>query len=207
MEAVNLTINGQAISAPVGSTILQAAKQVGINIPTLCDHPALRPVGACRICVVEVKGQRVLQTACTFPITGGMEVLTESPRVVGARKLVLDLLFSERNHFCPFCEASGELRACRPWDTVTALTTGLIRPTPSGSPVDASHKYLLMDHNRCILCARCIRACGEVVANHTLGLKQRGAKSHIACDIGGPLAGTPRASCAAPAPRSAPRAP
>ena len=185
MEMANLTINGQAISAPVGSTILQAAKQGGIDIPTLCNHPALRPVGACRICVVEVKGQRVLQTACTFPITEGMEVQTESPRVVGARKLVIDLLFSERNHYCPFCEASGscELQSLGyryrldHWAFPTYL-----KPFP----VDASHRFLLMDHNRCILCARCIRACGEIVANHTLGLKQRGAKSLIQCDVGIP---------------------
>ena len=141
MEMANLTINGQAISAPVGSTILQAAKQGGIDIPTLCNHPALRPVGACRICVVEVKGQRVLQTACTFPITEGMEVQTESPRVVGARKLVIDLLFSERNHYCPFCEASGscELQSLGyryrldHWAFPTYL-----KPFP----VDASHRFL-----------------------------------------------------------------
>ncbi|MGZ6237822.1 MAG: 2Fe-2S iron-sulfur cluster-binding protein, partial [Syntrophales bacterium] len=95
---VNININGQKVSAPAGSTILKAAKQAGIDIPTLCDHPALIPVGACRICVVEVKGQRTLITACTFPISEGMEIQTESPQVIQARKLVLDLLFSERNH-------------------------------------------------------------------------------------------------------------
>ena len=79
MTMVNININGQKVSAPAGSTILQAAKQVGIDIPTLCDHPALIPVGACRICVVEVKGQRTLITACTFPIAEGLEIQTESP--------------------------------------------------------------------------------------------------------------------------------
>ena len=95
MEMTNLTINGQTVRAPVGSTILQVARQEGIDIPTLCNHPALTPTGACRMCLVEVQGQRTLITACTFPITEGMVVQTESPQVVEARKLVLDLLFSE----------------------------------------------------------------------------------------------------------------
>jgi len=185
METVNLTINSQAISAPIGSTILQAAKQAGIDIPTLCNHPALRPEGACRICVVEVKGQRVLQTACTFPIASSMEVLTESPRVVSSRKLILDLLFSERNHYCPYCEMSGncELQSL-------GYRYGIdhwVYPTYLHPfPVDASHKYLLMEHNRCVLCGRCIRACGELVANHTLGLRQRGTRSMIHADMGIP---------------------
>ena len=153
---VNITVNGQKVCAQSGITILQAAKLVGIDIPTLCDHPALTPVGACRICVVEVKGQRTLITACTFPITEGMEVQTESPQVVKARKLILDLLFSERNHYCPFCEASGNCELQNlgyrygvdhwVYDTFT-----------KGFPIDASHEYLFIEHNRCVLCSRCAR--------------------------------------------------
>ena len=185
MEMANVTINGQSISAPAGSTILQAAKQAGIDIPTLCNHPALHPAGACRICAVEIKGQRALQTACTFPIQEGMDVQTESPRVVGARKLVIDLLFSERNHFCPFCEMSGncELQSLG----YRYRLDHWAYPTYTGRfPVDASHKYLLMDHNRCVLCGRCIRGCSELVANHTLGLRQRGARTMIHADMGVP---------------------
>lgn len=185
METVNITINGQSISAPAGSTILDAAKQGGIDIPTLCHHPALQPAGACRICAVEIKGQRVLQTACTFPIAEGMEVQTESLRVIGARKLVLDLLFSERNHFCPFCEMSGncELQSLG----YRYRLDHWAYPTYTHRfPVDASHKYLLMDHNRCILCGRCVRGCSEIVANHTLGLRQRGARTMVHADMGVP---------------------
>ena len=178
---VNININGQKVSAPAGSTILQAAKQVGIDIPTLCDHPALIPVGACRICVVEVKGQRTLITACTFPISEGLEIQTESPQVVKARKLVLDLLFSERNHFCPFCEASGDCELQN-----LGYRYGLDHwafPTfTKPFPIDATHKYLFMEHNRCVLCGRCERACGDIVANHTLGLRNRGSESMIHCD-------------------------
>lgn len=194
MEMVKLTINGRDGEAPAGSTILQAAQRMGIDIPTLCHHAALKPAGACRICVVEVKGQRVLQTACTFPVTEGMEVQTESPRVTGARKLVVDLLFSERNHYCPYCEMSGscELQSL-------GYRHGLnhwVYPTYLNAfPVDASHRYLLMEHNRCVLCGRCIRACGELVANHTLGLRQRGAKSMIHADVGIPWGESTCVSC------------
>ena len=194
MTMVNININGQKVSAPAGSTILQAAKQVGIDIPTLCDHPALIPVGACRICVVEVKGQRTLITACTFPISEGMEIQTESPQVVNARKLVLDLLFSERNHFCPFCEASGDCELQN-----LGYRYGLDHwayPTfTKPFPIDATHKYLFMEHNRCVLCGRCERACGDIVANHTLGLRNRGSESMIHCDARLPWGDSTCISC------------
>ena len=194
MTMVNININGQKVSAPAGSTILKAAKQAGIDIPTLCDHPALIPVGACRICVVEVKGQRTLMTACTFPISEGMEIQTESPQVVKARKLVLDLLFSERNHVCPICEASGN---CELQDM--GYRYGLNHwayPTfTKPFPIDATHKFLFMEHNRCILCGRCERGCSDVVANHTLGLRNRGNQSMIHCDANMPWGESTCISC------------
>ena len=107
MSSIAITINGQRVTARPGQTILQAAQAAGIDIPTLCHHPALAPSGGCRVCLVEVSGQRALQPACTFPVTDRMEIQTESPKVVRARKFVLELLFSERNHFCMACEMSG----------------------------------------------------------------------------------------------------
>jgi formate dehydrogenase major subunit len=194
MAMVNININGQKVSAPAGSTILQAAKKAGIDIPTLCDHPALIPVGACRICVVEVKGQRTLITACTFPISEGLEIQTESPQVVNARKLILDLLFSERNHYCPYCEMSGDCELQN-----LGYRYGLdhfIYPTYTKPfPIDATRKYFLMDHNRCVLCGRCERACGDLVANHTLGLRNRGANSMIHADANVPFGQSTCISC------------
>ena len=194
MTMVNININGQKVSAPAGSTILQAAKKAGIDIPTLCDHPALIPVGACRICVVEVKGQRTLITACTFPISEGLEIQTESPQVVNARKLILDLLFSERNHYCPYCEMSGDCELQN-----LGYRYGLdhfIYPTYTKPfPIDATRKYFLMDHNRCVLCGRCERACGDLVANHTLGLRNRGANSMIHADANVPFGQSTCISC------------
>ncbi len=194
MAMVNLTINGQKVSAPPGSTVLQAAQLANIDIPTLCDHPALAPLGACRMCLVEIKGQRNLQPACTFPTTEGMDVQTESPRVVVARKFVLDLLFAERNHYCMYCEMTGdcELQAL-------GYRYGLdhwVYPTYTKRfPVDATRLYFLMDHNRCILCRRCVRACSELVANHTLGVRQRGAESMIQADMNVPFGESTCISC------------
>ncbi|MFZ0931906.1 MAG: molybdopterin-dependent oxidoreductase [Syntrophobacteraceae bacterium] len=191
---VNITMNGQKVSAPPGSTILQAAKQAGIDIPTLCDHPALIPIGACRICVVDVQGQRTLMTACTFPITEGMVVETESPKVVTARKFILDMLFSERNHYCPFCEASGDCELQK-----LGYRYGLdhwIYPTYTKPfQIDASHKYLIMEQNRCVLCGRCERACSDLAANYTLGLRNRGNATMVHCDAGLPWGESTCISC------------
>ncbi|HTZ39304.1 MAG TPA: molybdopterin-dependent oxidoreductase [Syntrophales bacterium] len=194
MAKIRVIINGREVLAPLGVTILEAANQAGIEIPTLCHHRALKPIGACRICVVEVKGQRNLQAACAFPISEGMEIETESPRVVSARKLVLDMLFSERNHYCPFCEASGDCELQN-----LGYRYGIdhwVYPTyTQGFPLDATRTYFVMDQNRCVLCQRCARGCGELVANHTLGLRQRGADSMIHADADVPFGSSTCISC------------
>jgi formate dehydrogenase major subunit len=181
MPTVNITINGQKITAQAGQTIIQAAQAAGIDIPVLCNHPALEAWGACRICLVEVAKQRGLHPACTFPVTEGMEVQTETEKVVNIRKFVLELLFSERNHYCMFCEMSGDCELQN-----LAYRYGLDhwmynRPYEK-MPVDATRKYFIMDHNRCVLCRRCVRACGDVAASHTLGVRERGAHSMIMAD-------------------------
>jgi len=194
MATVNIKINGKPIQARPGITVLDAAKEAGIDIPTLCHHPALANIGACRLCLVEVAKQRTLQPACTFPISEGMEVETESPKAVEARKFVLEMLFSERNHYCMYCEMSGdcELQAM-------AYRYGLDHwtyPTPFPKmPVDGTRKYFIMDHNRCILCRRCIRACSDLVANHTLGVRFRGAKTMISADMDAPFGESSCVSC------------
>lgn len=186
MSTVNITINGCHVQAKAGGTVLQAARQAGIEIPTLCHHPALPDVGACRICLVEVARQPALQPACTYPVVEGLEVQTDTPRVVKMRKFVLEMLFSERNHYCMYCEMSGdcELQAL-------AYKHGLDHwtyPSPNQSfAVDGTREAFIMDHNRCILCRRCIRACGELAANHTLGLKQRGSKTMVCADLDVPF--------------------
>ena len=194
MTTVNLKINDQQVSASAGMTVLQAARLAEIDIPTLCDHPALTPIGSCRMCLVEIKGQRALQPACTFPISEGMEVQTESPKVTEARRFILHLLFSERNHYCMYCEMTGdcELQAL-------GYRYGIdhwVYPTYTKRfPVDATRQYFIMDHNRCILCRRCIRGCSELAANHTLGMRQRGADSMIHADMDVPFGDSSCVSC------------
>ncbi len=194
MTAVNIVINGQQVTAQAGQTILQAAREAGIEIPTLCDHPALKPIGACRVCLVEVSGQRTLPPACTFPVTDRMQVQTESPKVVKARKFVLELIFSERNHFCMYCEMSGNCELQN-----LGYRYGLdhwVYPTYTQRfPVDASPAHFLLDHNRCVLCRRCIRACSDLVANHTLDLRQRGAMAMLSADMGASLGESTCISC------------
>jgi formate dehydrogenase major subunit len=194
MADVRVTIDGREVFVPPHSTILDAAEAAGVDIPTLCDHPALDPIGACRICLVEVEKQRVLQPACTFPVSDGMVVFTESEKVKASRRFVLQLLFSERNHFCMYCQMSGSCELQR-----LAYENGLDhweydRAFPK-MPVDASREYFVMDHNRCILCRRCIRVCDERVGNNTLGLRNRGAETMIIADMDVPFGESSCVSC------------
>ncbi len=186
MASITITINGQKVPAQTGQTVLEAARAAGIDIPTLCHHPAVKPIGACRLCLVEIAGQRTLQPACTFPVADKMDVKTESPKVVEVRRFVMELIFTERNHFCMYCEMSGdcELQALAYRYGIDHMTY----PTyVKRYPVDASPSYFLLDHNRCVLCRRCIRVCGERVANHTLDMRQRGASTMVHADMNLPL--------------------
>jgi len=200
MAVVNVIINGQKVQAQSGQTVLQAAKAAGIDIPTLCHHPALKPESICRMCVVEVERQRVLQPACTFPVAEGMVIHTESEKVVAARKMVLHLLFSQRLHYCMYCTESGSADDAECELQRLAYRYGLdswkLAPnTLKRWPVDASHAYFIMDHNRCIMCRRCVRACNEIVANHTLSISGRGARTMIIADDDVPFGESSCVSC------------
>lgn len=192
---VNFTIDGKTIEVPEGTTVLKAAEAAGIHIPTLCYHPALVPFGGCRLCLVEVEGMRTLQPSCTLPASEKMVVRTDTDKIKAARKFVLTLIFSDRNHFCPYCQVSGgdcELQNA-------ALDEGMshwpFQPNWQHYPVDATGQYFVMDHNRCILCHRCVRACGELVGNFTLGIEERGASSMLVADTGVPLGESTCISC------------
>jgi formate dehydrogenase major subunit len=194
MSEVHIKIDGKPVVAESDQTILEAAQAAGFDIPVLCYHPALSSWGACRMCLVEVEGMRGLQTACTCPVADGMEIETESESVVEVRKFVLELLFSERNHYCMFCQMSGD---CELQDL--AYRYGLDHftyPRPFEKlDVDASRKYFIMDHNRCILCTRCVRACSEIAANHTLNVRERGAESMIMADLDVPFGDSTCVEC------------
>ncbi|MBX7235137.1 MAG: (2Fe-2S)-binding protein [Caldilineales bacterium] len=158
---LHLTIDGQRVSAPAGATILDAARTAGIRIPTLCHHPDLSTVGACRMCVVSVRGARALQTACTTPAAEGMVVDTMSQEAIDTRKFVLEMLLTDHPNDCMSCEVNGD---CELQDLV--YDYGVKWPEHAGKrhewPLDPDpNPFIFIDRNKCILCSRCIRACGE----------------------------------------------
>ena len=184
---IQVTIDGRSIEVPEKSTVLQAIRIAGIDVPTLCDHPALKPYGGCRLCVVEVEGIRSLQASCTLPAYDGMVIHTDTPKVRNARKFVLTLLFSERNHFCMYCQVSGGDCELQNAAYGEGMTHWPLQPAWKPYKLDASHPYIAIDHNRCILCRRCVRACSDLVGNNTLAIENRGASSLLVADNGVPF--------------------
>jgi NADH-quinone oxidoreductase subunit G len=176
MATVKLIINGQEVSAPEGSTILQAATAAGIDIPTLCHHPALKPIGACRMCLVEIEGQRTLQPACAFPIAEGMRVQTHSPQVIEVRRIVLELLLSDHPLDCMTCDSTG---SCELQDLMYEY--GVKQTRFPGQrhvyPVDDPNPFIQRDYNKCILCRRCVQACQEINGVEAISMLWRGFDS------------------------------
>ncbi len=183
---ITLTIDGKRVEVQEGTTVLEAARANNISIPTLCDHPAITPYGGCRLCVVEVQGARVPQASCTLPAAEGMVIKTDTPALKAGRKFVLTMLFSERNHFCPFCQLSGGDCELQNAAYAEGMTHWEFQPNWKPFPVDASHPDFVLDNNRCILCRRCVRACDELVGNATLGIEERGTASLLVADTGVP---------------------
>ncbi len=191
----HLKIDDKEIDVPQGTTVLNAARMAEIDIPTLCDHPNLEPYGGCRLCLVEVEGARTLQPSCTLPVVNDMVVHTSTEKVKSARKFVLSMIFSERNHFCPFCQVSGGDCELQNSAYNEDMTHWPIQPNWQPFEVDASHPFFILDNNRCILCRRCVRACGELVGNFTLGMEERGSKTLLVADLGIPLGSSSCISC------------
>ncbi|MDJ0751929.1 MAG: bidirectional hydrogenase complex protein HoxU [Ardenticatenaceae bacterium] len=184
-RVITFKIDGQDIGAHEDETILELARQNGIYIPTLCFLEGLSQYGGCRLCVVEVKGTDRLFPACTtYPIEG-MEVFTDSDRLHGYRQDILQFLFSERNHVCSVCVSNGncELQGL-------AFSTGMDHvEVPYLNPqldVDASHPLFGLDHNRCVMCTRCVRVCDEIEGAHTWDVVGRGADARIVADLNQP---------------------
>jgi bidirectional [NiFe] hydrogenase diaphorase subunit len=178
---VKLKVDGIEVECVEGSTILQAAKTGGINIPTLCDLEGLTSYGGCRLCLVEVSGTSRLFPACTTPASQGMEVTTKSRKLVEYRKMVLQTLLAERTHICSVCIANDhcELQAQANQHGVDHV---LFERNWDHQEIDSTHDFLVIDRNRCILCTRCIRVCDEIEGVHTLDLKLRGQNSQVIMD-------------------------
>ena len=182
MAARTLTIDGTLISARADESILEAARDAGITIPTLCHLDGLTEVGACRVCLVEIVGSPKLQPACHTTVVEGMEVLTDTERLRTHRRAMVELLFAERNHICAVCVASGhcELQNLAAMVGMTHVHYDYLAPHCT---VDISHERFGIDHNRCVLCTRCIRACDEVEGVHTWDLAGRGTAARLITDL------------------------
>jgi bidirectional [NiFe] hydrogenase diaphorase subunit len=183
-KKLSIRIDGELISAPEGQTILQAAKASGKYIPTLCDLEGLTSVGACRLCIVEVQGTDRLLPACTTPIQDGMSVTTNSPKLTQYRRISVELLLVERNHVCAACVSNGhcELQSMASSLGISTVHFAYNYPTLS---VDLSHPRYVLDHNRCILCTRCVRVCAELEGAHVWEMTSRGIHARISSDLNG----------------------
>lgn len=186
-ESLTLQIDEQDVSCRAGQTILEVARENGIDIPTLCFLDGLSLWGGCRLCLVEVAGSNKLLAACATQCTEGMVVTTQSPRLQAYRRMIISLLLSERNHICAVCVSNGhcELQAMAQRLGVSHVQVPYRYPKLG---VDSSHDRFRLDHNRCILCTRCVRVCGEIESAHTLDVRNRGIKSMIIHDLDQPWA-------------------
>lgn len=178
-------INEHDVSAREDETILSVARENDIFIPTLCFLEGLSAVGACRLCMVEIKGSNKLFPACMTRIEEGMEVITESETLAKYRRTILELLFSERNHICSVCVSNGhcELQHLSQKLGMTHVHVPYRYPV---QPVDASHPRFVADHNRCVLCTRCVRVCDEIEGAHTWDIMGRGIETRVITDLNQP---------------------
>jgi NADH-quinone oxidoreductase subunit G len=191
---INLTIDGIQVTVPKGSTILQAAAQAGIRIPTLCWHPDQAVKANCRICVCEVEGNRLLQAACSTPVTEGMVVKSKTPKVIEARTMILELILSNHPQDCLNCIRNQN---CELQDLAAEY---FIRDNPfeyktRGYELDRSTPSIVRDQNKCVLCRRCIDACSVTQSVYALGLENRGVSSMVVPTMGEPLIESPCVMC------------
>ncbi|MEG4171670.1 MULTISPECIES: bidirectional hydrogenase complex protein HoxU [unclassified Microcoleus] len=185
MSVKTLKIDGIDVAIEEGASILQAAKEAGVAIPTLCHLDGVTDIGACRLCMVEIAGTPKLSPACVTQVAEGMEVSTNTPKLQDYRRMIVELLFAEGNHVCSFCVANGN---CELQDV--AIEVGMDHSRfPYRFPdrkVDNSHPLFSIDHNRCILCTRCVRVCDEIEGAHVWDVAQRGENCYIVSGLNQP---------------------
>jgi bidirectional [NiFe] hydrogenase diaphorase subunit len=181
-NTVKLKIDGVEITVPEGTTILKAAKDNGIIIPTLCNLEGLTAYGGCRLCLVEVSGTPKLFPACTTPVGPSMDITTRSSKLMEYRKMVIQMLLAERTHICSVCVANNhcELQAMA---NQLGVDHVMFERNWSHDELDSTHDFLVIDRNRCILCTRCIRVCDQIEGVHTLDLKLRGKDTQVIMDL------------------------
>lgn len=182
MSVKTLTINGQDVSAGEGQTILELLRENDIPMPTLCHLEGLTGIGACRLCLVEIEGSPKLHPACVTTADEGMVIRTDTERLRKYRRMIVELLFAERNHVCSVCVANEH---CELQNVGYEVGMDHVR-YPFRCPqleMDTSHELFGVDHNRCILCARCVRVCNEIEGAHTWDIMGRGASANTITDL------------------------
>jgi bidirectional [NiFe] hydrogenase diaphorase subunit len=185
MSVKTLKINGVDIAIEEGATILQAAKEAGVHIPTLCHLEGISDVGACRLCLVEVSGINKLLPACVTEVAEGMDIQTNTQPIQEYRRMIVEMLFAEGNHVCAVCVANEH---CELQDL--AVEVGMDHSRfPYRFPdrnMDVSHEHFGIDHNRCVLCTRCVRVCDEIEGAHVWDVAFRGAAAKIVSGLNQP---------------------
>ncbi|MBC7561166.1 MAG: bidirectional hydrogenase complex protein HoxU [Dermatophilaceae bacterium] len=178
-------INGSDVAGTDGQSILAVATENGIDIPTMCHLDGLSDTGSCRLCVVEVAGSSKLTPACTTLVSEGMDVSTTSEQLCGYRRTIIEMLFLERNHICAVCVANNhcDLQNLAEELKLDHFELPVIAPKVG---IDASHALFAIDHNRCIMCVRCVRVCDEVEGAHTWDVMGSGIGVRVVTDMGTP---------------------
>ena len=184
-QQISLRIDSQLCTATQGQTIFEVAKANDRYIPSLCHMEGLSSPGACRLCLVEVAGVGRLLPACTTPVQAGMSVATDSDKLAHNRLMALELLFIERNHICAVCVSNGHCEMQSLAQTLGMTHVRFPYNYPK-LPVDASHPRWVLDHNRCILCSRCVRVCDEIEGAHVWDIAARGINSMLVAELDKP---------------------
>jgi NADH dehydrogenase/NADH:ubiquinone oxidoreductase subunit G len=186
MDRLLVTLNGAQVSGRPGQTILELARENGIDIPTLCHHQDLTPLGACRLCVVEVQGSRTLVGSCHTPVTEGMVIHTHSPKVIATRKMIIELLLASHCGSCYMCDKAN---ICELRRIAADLEVGLPRfqTRKNYYPLEDISPYIVRDLTKCIMCRRCIRACREVAGHNVFAVAYRGFDAKIVVDDDQPI--------------------
>lgn len=195
MENITIKINGMEVSAPKGSTILEAARLADIEIPTLCYLKEINEIGACRMCIVEVKGAKTLVASCVYPINEGMEVWTNTPKVLESRRKTLQLLLSNHDRSCLSCVRSGNCELQTMAKDLGVDDAGLYDGERPEYPIDDSAAHMYRDNNKCILCRRCTATCEKVQGIGVIGANERGFNTNIGSPFGMGLGETSCVSC------------
>jgi NADP-reducing hydrogenase subunit HndD len=195
METVNIKINGISVEAPKGSTILEAAKLAHIDIPTLCYLKGINEIGACRMCVAEVKGARTLVATCVYPVNEGMEVWTNTPKVLDSRKKTLELILSDHDRSCLSCVDSGKCELQKLCKDLRVDNDSKYDGSRIKYDIDSSAVHMYRDNNKCILCRRCVAVCENVQGIGVIGTNERGFHTNISSAFGMGLGETSCVSC------------